>query len=73
VRQFLWGQRYYQKNFGERSRVFWLPDTFGYAAQLPQIMQSAGCDYFLSQKIVTLCFPFVTLTKVNKKKNSRGT
>jgi hypothetical protein len=32
-------------------RVFWLPDTFGYAAQLPQIMRAAGCVYFLTQKL----------------------
>ncbi|KAG0213254.1 Glycoside hydrolase, 38 vacuolar alpha mannosidase [Mortierella sp. GBA30] len=34
-RQFLYGQRFYQKNFGARSKVFWLPDTFGYSAQFP--------------------------------------
>jgi alpha-mannosidase len=33
-RQFMYGQRYYEKNFGSRSKVFWLPDTFGYAAQV---------------------------------------
>ncbi len=30
---------------------FWLPDTFGYSAQLPQIMLGAGISYFLSQKL----------------------
>ncbi|KAG0297906.1 Glycoside hydrolase, 38 vacuolar alpha mannosidase [Linnemannia gamsii] len=33
-RQFLYGQRYYEKNFGARSKIFWLPDTFGYSAQV---------------------------------------
>jgi len=33
------------------ARVFWLPDTFGYAAQLPQIMRGVGCEYFLTQKL----------------------
>ncbi|KAJ3009233.1 Glycoside hydrolase, 38 vacuolar alpha mannosidase [Thoreauomyces humboldtii] len=50
-RQFLYGQRYFESRFGERSRVFWLPDTFGYSAQLPQIIKAAGLDYFFTQKI----------------------
>ena len=33
-RQFLYGQRYFETNFGERHTVFWLPDTFGYSAQV---------------------------------------
>ena len=90
VRQFLYGQRFFEKHFGIRCRsvpsaptsaplrarsgrltaaapatptactprrtatmhsVFWLPDTFGYAAQLPQIMRGVGCEYFLTQKL----------------------
>jgi alpha-mannosidase len=31
--------------------VFWLPDTFGYCAQLPQIIRGAGMRYFLTQKL----------------------
>ena len=30
---------------------FWLPDTFGYSAQLPQIMTGAGIKYFVTQKL----------------------
>lgn len=30
---------------------FWLPDTFGYSAQLPQIMRSCGIRHFLTQKL----------------------
>ena len=37
VRQFLYGQRYFESHFGERCTTFWLPDTFGYSAQLPQL------------------------------------
>ena len=39
---------------------FWLPDTFGYSAQLPQIMNGAGIHYFLTQKLswnLTNTFP----------------
>jgi alpha-mannosidase len=31
--------------------VFWLPDTFGYNAQLPQIMRGCGLPFFLTQKL----------------------
>ncbi|KAJ2489478.1 Glycoside hydrolase, 38 vacuolar alpha mannosidase [Coemansia sp. RSA 2050] len=51
VRQFLLGQRYFEKHFGERSKVFWLPDTFGYSSQLPQIVRLAGAKYFFTQKL----------------------
>ncbi len=39
VRQFLLGQRFFLKEFGVRCKEFWLPDTFGYSAQTPQIMK----------------------------------
>eukprot|EP00002_Diphylleia_rotans_P021275 TRINITY_DN4145_c0_g2_i1.p1 TRINITY_DN4145_c0_g2~~TRINITY_DN4145_c0_g2_i1.p1 ORF type:complete len:1050 (-),score=183.94 TRINITY_DN4145_c0_g2_i1:75-3224(-) len=51
VRQFLYGQQYFQKTFGKLCDVFWLPDTFGYSAQLPQIIRSCGIRYFLTQKL----------------------
>lgn len=30
---------------------FWLPDTFGYSAQLPQLMRGCGIQRFLTQKL----------------------
>lgn len=51
VRQFLYGQRFYESNFGERCQTFWLPDTFGYSAQLPQICRLAGMPRFFTQKL----------------------
>ncbi|QPF83332.1 alpha-mannosidase [Bradyrhizobium genosp. L] len=50
-RQFLYGQRYFERTFGARSTVFWNPDVFGYDAQLPQLMRSAGMSRFLTQKL----------------------
>ncbi len=50
-RQFLYGQRYFERTFGARSRTFWNPDVFGYAGQLPQLMRQAGMDRFLTQKL----------------------
>ncbi len=63
VRQFLWGQRYTQKWFGYRSNTFWLPDTFGYNAAIPQIMKGCGIDYFVTTKMSwndTTRFPWET-------------
>ncbi len=51
VRQFLYGQRFNQKYLNYRSDSFWLPDTFGYNAAIPQIMQECGCRYFYTTKI----------------------
>ncbi|XP_067871455.1 alpha-mannosidase 2C1 isoform X1 [Heterodontus francisci] len=51
VRQFLQGQRFFQQEFGKQCCEFWLPDTFGYSAQLPQIMQGCGITRFLTQKL----------------------
>ncbi|KAJ3193268.1 Alpha-mannosidase 2C1 [Irineochytrium annulatum] len=50
-RQFLHGQRYFESRFGKRCGVFWLPDTFGYSAQLPQIVKESGLKYFFTQKL----------------------
>ena len=50
-RQFLYGQRYFERVFGKRQSVFWNPDVFGYNGQLPQIMQQAGLTRFLTQKL----------------------
>ncbi|KAG0368052.1 Glycoside hydrolase, 38 vacuolar alpha mannosidase [Gamsiella multidivaricata] len=50
-RQFLYGQRFYEMKFGARCKIFWLPDTFGYSAQLPQIVKQSGAEYFFTQKL----------------------
>uniref|UniRef100_A0A8D0TZH2 alpha-mannosidase n=1 Tax=Sus scrofa TaxID=9823 RepID=A0A8D0TZH2_PIG len=51
VRQFLQGQNFFLQEFGKMCSEFWLPDTFGYSAQLPQIMRSCGIRRFLTQKL----------------------
>eukprot|EP00727_Mastigamoeba_balamuthi_P002309 m51a1_g12075 putative alpha-mannosidase 2c1-like (1054) ;mRNA; f:671-4985 len=50
-RQFLTGQAFWRSAFGRPTDIFWLPDTFGYASQLPQIMRGAGIKYFMTQKL----------------------
>lgn len=51
VRQFLYGQRFTETYLNYRSDSFWLPDTFGYNAAIPQIMQGCGVKYFYTTKI----------------------
>ncbi|CAI6055492.1 unnamed protein product, partial [Clonostachys chloroleuca] len=50
-RQFFYGQRLFEREFGIRCRTFWLPDTFGYSSQLPQLCRLAGMDRFVTQKL----------------------
>jgi alpha-mannosidase len=51
IRQFLYGQRFFESEFGKRSETFWLPDTFGYTSQLPQLSRLAGMSRFVTQKL----------------------
>src|SRR5262249_40933901 len=44
VRQYLYGQRYFERELGVRCREHWGPDTFGHTGALPQILRSAGID-----------------------------
>lgn len=51
VRQFLVGKQFFKDEFGQDSRILWLPDVFGYSANLPQICRRSGIDYFYTTKI----------------------
>jgi alpha-mannosidase len=51
VRQFQYGQRFFESEFGIRSKGVWLPDSFGYSPALPQLMKRAGFEWFFTQKI----------------------
>ncbi len=53
ARQFLLGRQFFKKYFGEgvESPVLWLPDVFGYAWNLPQLIKEAGLSYFFTIKI----------------------
>ncbi|WP_040167676.1 alpha-mannosidase [Microbacterium gorillae] len=51
ARQFLYGQRFFEQEFGIRSKGVWLPDSFGYSPALPQLMKRAGFEWFFTQKI----------------------
>jgi len=53
ARQFLLGRSFFREHFGKdaESPVLWLPDVFGYAWALPQLIQQAGLKYFMTIKI----------------------
>ncbi|WP_308492280.1 alpha-mannosidase [Microbacterium terrisoli] len=54
IRQALVGRRFWQDEFGlddDRLRLCWLPDTFGYNGNLPQILRGCGMDWFLTIKL----------------------
>ena len=51
IRQLLYGQQYYRDKFDQISQVAWLPDSFGFTWQLPQIMQQCGIEYFVTGKL----------------------
>ncbi len=51
ARQFLKGQQFTRENFGYTADAFWLPDTFGYNANIPQIMRGSEVKYFYTTKI----------------------
>ena len=42
IRQFLFGQRYFETKFGKRCETSFLPDSFGMSGALPQLMRGAG-------------------------------
>ena len=50
-RQFLYAQKYFEKNFGKKAVIGWNPDSFGYNANLPMFFNNAGIDAFVTQKI----------------------
>jgi alpha-mannosidase len=53
ARQFLLGRAFYREYFGSEaeSPVMWLPDVFGYAWNLPQLIKQAGLEYFFTIKL----------------------
>ena len=53
ARQFLLGQEFFRRYFGDApiSPVLWLPDVFGYAWNLPQLIREAGLEYFFTTKL----------------------
>lgn len=51
VRQMLYGIDFFQREFGTRPRICWLPDVFGYPSSLPEIFAGCGIEYFYTYKL----------------------
>lgn len=51
MRQYFYGQQFFRNEFGITCKEFWLPDTFGYSAQIPQMLKHVGITRFLTQKM----------------------
>lgn len=52
LRQLETGQRWSRQNFPRwRHDLAWLPDSFGFAAGLPQVLLGQGIDWFLTTKL----------------------
>jgi alpha-mannosidase len=63
IRQFLVGKQVNKELFGYEADTLWLPDVFGYAAALPQILKGCRIKYFVTSKINwndTTRFPYET-------------
>jgi len=52
VRQVLYGQLFFEREFGLRSRTCWQPDVFGMSWAMPQILARSGVEYVLTNKMV---------------------
>ncbi|CAG8548946.1 8292_t:CDS:10, partial [Diversispora eburnea] len=65
-------------NFGLKCKIFWLPDTFGYSAQLPQIIKGAGLNspiqHFIGLELMVVsyvgqCYPSELIRSVKNHKD----
>lgn len=61
IRQILYGQAYFREKFDQEVKIAWLPDTFGFHWQMPQILTKSGFTAFVTQKLLwndTNKFPY---------------
>ncbi|MCV6594157.1 MAG: glycosyl hydrolase-related protein [Silicimonas sp.] len=52
IRQLMLGRGYFREMFGDvETPVLWLPDSFGFPGQIPQLMKLAGLEWFVTNKL----------------------
>lgn len=51
IRQILYGNNFFRREFGTASNEYMLPDCFGFPASLPSILHHAGVKGFSTQKL----------------------
>lgn len=47
VRHGLYGQRFFEEEFGRKCRIGFNPDSFGHAGTLPQLLKQLGMDFYV--------------------------
>jgi len=52
IRQILYGNNWFRREFGKASAEYMLPDCFGFPASLPTILAHSGVKGFSTQKLV---------------------
>jgi alpha-mannosidase len=57
IRQVLYGNTYFRKEFGKASAEYMLPDCFGFPASLPSLLAHAGVKGFSTQKLSSIWQP----------------
>jgi alpha-mannosidase len=63
VRQIMFGSRFFEKEFGVKNTIVWLPDVFGFSGAMPQILKKSGIECFMTTKLKwneTNLFPYDT-------------
>ncbi len=51
VRQFLYGKKFLKEEFNIESKILWVPDCFGFAGTLPQIMKGCRVEQLVTTKL----------------------
>ena len=52
IRQILYGKEYFREKFNKEVKIAWLPDTFGFHWQMPQMLAKSGFEVFVTQKLL---------------------
>jgi len=63
VRQVLYGKRYFKARFNKEPEIAWLPGTYGFSGNLPQLLTKSGYKYLVAAELLhndTNKFPFHT-------------
>lgn len=61
VRQVLYGNNYFRKEFGTESKDYMLPDCFGFLANVPSIWNHCGLLGFSTQKLARVWHPAIPI------------
>ena len=66
IRQVLFGNGYFRREFGKTSRDVFLPDCFGFGYALPSIAAHCGVKGFSSQKLTWGCWTNIPFSNIGR-------